>query len=51
MMLELAIGDAYGAGFEYVRDRKFITKNTTSIPTSNIQGMPINLADTLAMLK
>jgi len=26
-MLELAIGDAYGAGFEYVRERKFITEN------------------------
>lgn len=29
MMLELAIGDAYGAGFEYVRDRRFIKKNNT----------------------
>jgi ADP-ribosylglycohydrolase len=26
MILELAIGDAYGAGFEYVRDRRFITR-------------------------
>ena len=27
MILELAIGDAYGAGFEYVRDRRFIKNN------------------------
>ena len=27
MMLELAIGDAYGAGFEYVRERRFISEN------------------------
>lgn len=27
MLVELAIGDAYGAGFEYVRDRRFITMN------------------------
>ncbi len=27
MLLELAIGDAYGAGFEYVRDRRFITRH------------------------
>ena len=27
MLVELAIGDAYGAGFEYVRDRRFITSN------------------------
>jgi ADP-ribosyl-[dinitrogen reductase] hydrolase len=27
MLLELAIGDAYGAGFEYVRDRRFISLN------------------------
>ena len=27
MLVELAIGDAYGAGFEYVRDRKFISRN------------------------
>lgn len=27
MLLELAIGDAYGAGFEYVRDRRFINAN------------------------
>ncbi len=26
MLLELAIGDAYGAGFEYVRDRSFINR-------------------------
>ena len=24
MMLDPAIGDAYGAGFEYVKDRQFI---------------------------
>jgi len=27
MLVELAIGDAYGAGFEYVRDRRFLTRN------------------------
>jgi len=27
MLVELAIGDAYGAGFEYVRNRRFITQN------------------------
>ena len=27
MLLEMAIGDAYGAGFEYVRDRRFIRQN------------------------
>lgn len=27
MMLQLAIGDAYGAGFEYVNDRQFIENN------------------------
>lgn len=27
MLLELAIGDAYGAGFEYVKDLKFYIKN------------------------
>jgi len=27
MLVELAIGDAYGAGFEYVRDRRFINSN------------------------
>jgi ADP-ribosylglycohydrolase len=26
MLLEIAIGDAYGAGFEYVNDRRFIRK-------------------------
>lgn len=27
MLVELAIGDAYGAGFEYVRDRRFFTEH------------------------
>jgi ADP-ribosylglycohydrolase len=27
MLLELAIGDAYGAGFEYVRDRRFLNQH------------------------
>jgi ADP-ribosyl-[dinitrogen reductase] hydrolase len=27
MLVEIAIGDAYGAGFEYVRDRRFIRRN------------------------
>ncbi len=27
MLLELAIGDAYGAGFEYVKSREFIREN------------------------
>ncbi len=27
MLVELAIGDAYGAGFEYVRDRSFISRH------------------------
>ena len=29
MLLELAVADAYGAGFEYVRDRRFITRHNT----------------------
>ena len=27
MLVELAVGDAYGAGFEYVSDRRFISKH------------------------
>ena len=33
MLLELAIGDAYGAGFEYVKSREFIREN------NNLQGL------------
>ena len=29
MLLEMAIGDAYGAGFEYVRDRRFVRTHNT----------------------
>lgn len=29
MLVEMAIGDAYGAGFEYVRDRRFVTEHNT----------------------
>lgn len=29
MLLELAIGDAYGAGFEYVKSREFIRENNS----------------------
>jgi ADP-ribosyl-[dinitrogen reductase] hydrolase len=29
MLIECAIADAYGAGFEYVRDRRFISRNNT----------------------
>ncbi len=32
MLLELAIGDAYGAGFEYMKSREFIREN------NNLQG-------------
>jgi ADP-ribosylglycohydrolase len=28
MLIELAIGDAYGAGFEYVKDEIVRTRNT-----------------------
>lgn len=42
MLVELAIGDAYGAGFEYVRDRRFINTNNNlagyvSHPSHNLE--------------
>ncbi len=42
MLVEMAIGDAYGAGFEYVRDRRWVTQHNdlsdyTKHPTHRIK--------------